>query len=98
MEKQDKSDFPDWFTSFSFSLPVATEAAESFKRMEDENMEFHAKIQERIIELFKQFVELNDEVSEDVRNLLRNIFAYGYTNGWNDFKAVIDNKNKAKEQ
>ena len=91
-----KTDMPDWFKTFSFSMPADTKAAEFFRTMEDQNVQFHTIIEKRVEQLFNQFIQVDEKVDEKVRTLLSNIFAYGYTNGWNDYKHIID-KEKNKE-
>lgn len=80
--------FPQWSASFSFKIEADEKAADFFRRLEEQHKAFHEAVSARLDALFGEFINVDAECDENVRNMLRSIFAVGYQCGWNDYKDI----------
>lgn len=77
--------FPDW--SVTFQLETDEKTKEFFERMAKEHKELETAANERIMQLFHEFVTL-DESAKIAEDELFGLFSVGYQLGWNDCHAV----------
>lgn len=68
----------------TFQLDMDEPARDFFRRMDDEHKAREESINERIRQLFKEYVKTDGEVKDEDYNTVLNLFALGYQCGWND--------------
>ena len=79
----------------SFSVTANEDAAAFFNRMMVEKyISTQKALTTRIEYLFKEFVNLNDEITDKDRKAFYLLFELGYSLGWNDYKNLIENKDE----
>lgn len=79
----------------SFSVTANEDATAFFNRMMVEKyISTQKALTTRIEYLFKEFVNLNDEITDKDRKAFYLLFELGYSLGWNDYKNLIENKDE----
>ena len=62
-----------------------------FKRMQEDHVETEKAIQQRIKQLFDEFIGVEDRTTaQKAYQQVMTVFGIGYQLGWNDRKAVED--------
>lgn len=70
---------------FSFYIPVDEQTHEFFKRMYEEQIEHEKAVENRIRQLFDEFIGVEDKTTEqNAYYKVLKVFALGYQLGWND--------------
>lgn len=87
MEKKDL--FPDW--SVTFQMEADEKAKEFFERMIKEHKDLEAAANERITQLFHEFVTLEGPAKFAYEKLFW-LFSVGYQLGWNDCHRINEEK------
>ena len=84
---QDRFQVPN--KSISFDIPCDEKTMDFFNRMQEEHVEAQKAIQQRIKQLFDEFIGVEDKTTEQkAYQQVMTVFGIGYQLGWNDRKAV----------
>lgn len=79
----------------SFSVTANEDVTAFFNRtMVEKYISMEKALTTRIEHLFKEFVNLNKEITDKDRKELYLLFELGYSLGWNDYKNLIEKKNE----
>lgn len=78
----------------SFSVAANEDTVIFFNRIMEKHVAAEKALNTRIEHLFKEFVNLNDEITDKDRRTLYQLFELGYSLGWNDYKNLIEKKNE----
>lgn len=80
--------------SMSFDLKADEETVDFFKRQMKELEDFEKVIKARMKQLFDENIGVGGEKAGEAYNQVLRVFMMGYGHGWNDRKAIDDERKK----
>ena len=80
-------------TTLTFQVEASEDMKAFFDRMLKESKEKEEAYKERIRQLFKEHINIDEGTTDEVYNQILQVFAIGYQCGWNDHYSLFTSQN-----